>query len=178
MVTSIISINISNMRALKFIGILATIATFGYAAVNFVYHDGYVHNQGKWNCRMSALQPSASSANIDNVLSRLQTDANETESPFPISTPVADDLANSFTSQNVDDVHPLFLRTGSDKVTRRRLPGDFNIDPGEMSGIVIVVILVLILFCCFRGMLCDILACVCLYEICCGDAAIGGFELM
>ncbi len=65
--------------------------------------------------------------------------------------------------------------------TTRRLPGeypnfDFN-DPAMASAIVFIAILLLLLCCC-RGMLCDILACVCLYEMCCDDGVVGGFDLM
>jgi hypothetical protein len=63
---------------------------------------------------------------------------------------------------------------------RRKLPGYFDqlSDPGSTGAIIVIVIVVLFLLCCCRGMLCDILACVCLYEICCDDGAIGGFDLM
>jgi len=62
----------------------------------------------------------------------------------------------------------------------RRLPADFAAmmsDPG-LGGIIIIVVIALILLFCCRGCLCDLLACVCLYEICCDDAAIGGFDMM
>jgi hypothetical protein len=60
----------------------------------------------------------------------------------------------------------------------RRMPGYTNLGGPEKGGIVLLVIVVLILLFCCRGMLCDILACVCLYEICCDDGAVGGFSLM
>ena len=65
--------------------------------------------------------------------------------------------------------------------TTRRMPGeypnfDFN-DPAMASAIVLIALL-LFLLCCCRGMLCDILACVCLYEMCCDDGVVGGFDLM
>lgn len=76
---------------------------------------------------------------------------------------------------------------------RRRLPGyDFHAGQltGAQAGFVAAVILILLLAlfcrccccCCQRRRrgysLCDILACVCLYEICCDDARIGDFVLV
>lgn len=84
-----------------------------------------------------------------------------------------DDLSDELPNREKSDSHA-FLRIASDQ-SRRKLPADFNMDPAQ---IVIIAIIVVVLFCCLRGMLCDILACVCLYEICCDDAAIGGFALM
>ncbi|KAG7354546.1 hypothetical protein IV203_003902 [Nitzschia inconspicua] len=81
------------------------------------------------------------------------------------------------------------LRGGASKVDqpptslsssqRRKLPGYANKfgAPGTTGFIVLIIVVLFLLFCC-RGMLCDILACVCLYEICCGDGAVGGFDLM
>ncbi|KAG7351429.1 hypothetical protein IV203_010789 [Nitzschia inconspicua] len=62
---------------------------------------------------------------------------------------------------------------------RRKLPGyaDRFGAPGTAGFVVLIIVVLFLLFCC-RGMLCDILACVCLYEICCGDGAVGGFDLM
>ena len=62
------------------------------------------------------------------------------------------------------------------EVPRRRLPGGYD-DPATAGVILFVIVLLFLLFCC-RGCLCDLLACVCLYEICCGDGAVGGFDLM
>jgi hypothetical protein len=63
--------------------------------------------------------------------------------------------------------------------TRRKLPGYAErLGAPGTGGIILLVVIFLILLCCCRGMLCDILACVCLYEICCDDAGAGGFELM
>ena len=62
---------------------------------------------------------------------------------------------------------------------RRKLPGgypDFG-DPA-MGGAVLFFIFLLFLLCCCRGMLCDLLACMCIYDICCDDGAVGGFDLM
>eukprot|EP00536_Pseudo-nitzschia_multiseries_P001661 jgi/Psemu1/300909/fgenesh1_kg.21_\ len=58
---------------------------------------------------------------------------------------------------------------------RRRLP-EYN-DPA-IAGAIVFAILLCFLLCCCRGMLCDLLACVCLWEICCGDGAVGNFDLM
>jgi hypothetical protein len=69
----------------------------------------------------------------------------------------------------------------SERAPRRKLPGgyaDFYGDPAMAGGAVLFVILLLFLLCCCRGMICDILACVCLYEMCCDDGAVGGFDLM
>mmetsp|Transcript_18033 Transcript_18033/g.39335 ORF Transcript_18033/g.39335 Transcript_18033/m.39335 type:complete len:170 (+) Transcript_18033:145-654(+) len=62
------------------------------------------------------------------------------------------------------------------EIPRRRLPGGYD-DPATAGVILFVIVLLFLLFCC-RGCLCDLLACVCLYEICCGDGAVGGFDLM
>ena len=62
---------------------------------------------------------------------------------------------------------------------RRRLPGgvdsmDFS-SPEAQSALILVVIVLLLLCCCCRGgrrggcSLCDILACVCIYEMCCDN---------
>lgn len=166
------------MKALQLAAIIATIAIFGYTAVHCDYHHEQVYNQGKRYQWMSTLRPSASSSTIETLTSGHQQGVSETASSLPLATPIIDDLPNSSTSSKVDNTHPIYLRAGGDKLTRRRLPGDFRMDPAEMSGLVILVVIVLILLCCCRGMLCDILACVCLYEICCDDAAIGGFDLM
>jgi hypothetical protein len=70
-------------------------------------------------------------------------------------------------------------RMASFQQRRRKLPGYADrLGAQGTGGIILLVIVVLILLFCCRGMLCDILACVCLYEICCGDGAVGGFELM
>lgn len=69
--------------------------------------------------------------------------------------------------------------TQSTSSSRRKLPGYADQLGGPAAGgIVLIVIVLLILLCCCRGSLCDLLACVCLYEICCDDGAIGGFNLM
>lgn len=69
---------------------------------------------------------------------------------------------------------------------RRKLPGnDYSFDgmgsPEMMGGLLLVIVVVIFLcLCCGRGggSLCDILACVCLYEMCCDDGQIGGFNLL
>ena len=70
---------------------------------------------------------------------------------------------------------------------RRKLPGgnEFKFDqmgsPEMMGGLVVlIVVVVLLCLCCGRGggSLCDLLACVCLYELCCDDGQIGGFNLL
>ena len=69
--------------------------------------------------------------------------------------------------------------SGTREESRRKLPGgypDFK-DPA-IGGSVLFVIVLLFLCCCCRGMLSDLLACVCLYEICCDDGAVAGFDLM
>jgi len=71
----------------------------------------------------------------------------------------------------------------------RRLPGyNFNSDQlmGAEVGLILGVLIVLLFLaclcsCCCGGgscSLCDILACVCLYEICCDDKRIGDFQIM
>ena len=61
----------------------------------------------------------------------------------------------------------------------RKLPGEMTLDPAQSGPLIVAAVIVLmILLCCCRGMLCDILACVCLYEICCDDGVVGGFEFM
>jgi hypothetical protein len=75
---------------------------------------------------------------------------------------------------------PANLSFSRETAQRRKLPGgyaDYG-DPAMAGGAIIFVLLLVFLLCCCRGMLCDILACVCLYEICCGDGAVGGFDLM
>ena len=63
----------------------------------------------------------------------------------------------------------------------RKLQGEypnFDFNDPAMASAIVVVLLLLFLLCCCRGMLCDILACVCLYEMCCDDGVVGGFDLM
>lgn len=62
---------------------------------------------------------------------------------------------------------------------RRRLAGyeDIVNDPAALGSILFILILFFLLCCC-RGCLCDLLACVCLYEMCCDDGVVGGFDLM
>jgi hypothetical protein len=67
---------------------------------------------------------------------------------------------------------------------RRQLPGYDGFQGfGGMAGmggsalLVIVVLLVLCCLCSGRSSICDILACVCIYEMCCDDGNIGGFNL-
>ena len=77
--------------------------------------------------------------------------------------------------------NPANVSFSSETAPRRKLQGgyaDFYDDPAMAGGAVLFVILLLFLLCCCRGMLCDILACVCLYEICCDNGAVGGFDLM
>ena len=65
------------------------------------------------------------------------------------------------------------------EMPRRKLPGGYPDFGNPAMGVaVLFVIIFLFLLCCCRGMLCDLLACVCLYEICCDDGAVGGFDLM
>ena len=66
---------------------------------------------------------------------------------------------------------------------RRRLPGGYpefdELLGGEAAGgAVLLVLLLIFLCCCCRGRLCDLLACVCLYEMCCDDGVVGGFDMM
>lgn len=70
--------------------------------------------------------------------------------------------------------------SNSGQKSRRKLPGNEYLDFGDpaIGSVFIFVIILLLLFCCCRRMICDILACVCLYEICCDDGAIGGFDFM
>jgi hypothetical protein len=176
----VITMNHSKMKPLflfRVACILATIAIFGYIAVNYVSHDECVPQLVKRYQGRSAFQPLGSAVMIDTSTSTEKQAGREAAWSLPLETSIVNDLHNSFASSKVDKFHP-FLRTDNGQSSRRRLPGDIRMDPAEMSGIIIIVIIVLILFCCFRGMLCDILACVCLYEICCDDAAIGGFDLM
>lgn len=72
----------------------------------------------------------------------------------------------------------------------RRLPGyDINSDQllGAEVGFVVAVVLVLLFFVCLCGCCCrrgggcslwDLVACVCLYEMCCDDARVGDFQLI
>jgi hypothetical protein len=62
--------------------------------------------------------------------------------------------------------------------SKRRLPVDMQLDPAQSGVVLVAAVVLLLLLCCCRGMLCDILACVCLYEMCCDDGAVGGFNLM
>jgi len=74
----------------------------------------------------------------------------------------------------------LYLR-GSSRRERRKLgyAGMKMDDPAAMGGIILLVMIFLVLTCCCRGLLCDLLACACLYEMCCdGGGGIGGFDLM
>ena len=50
------------------------------------------------------------------------------------------------------------------KQQRRQLPA---MEEQMMGGIIVLVLLFLLLTCCCRGFLCDLLACVCLYDLCC-----------
>jgi hypothetical protein len=76
-------------------------------------------------------------------------------------------------------VSPIKVTLNERSTQRRKLPGySDRLGATGTGGVILLVVIVLILLCCCRGMLCDILACVCLYEICCDDAAVGGFELM
>lgn len=54
---------------------------------------------------------------------------------------------------------------GPKKRQRRRLPGGMDMDPAQSGMLILGAIILLILLCCCRGMLCDLLACVCLYEV-------------
>lgn len=71
------------------------------------------------------------------------------------------------------------LLTPRDVQQGRKLPGEYPglVDPAKAVTILFIILL-LFLFCCCRGMLCDLLACFCLYNICCDDGAVGGFDLM
>ena len=61
----------------------------------------------------------------------------------------------------------------------RRLPGGFDamdFDSPEAQSAVILLVIVLLVCCCWGGRrggcsLCDILACVCIYEMCCDNGA-------
>ena len=101
----------------------------------------------------------------------------------------SDALRSVSTSVEQDDRirHASMLR-GSE----RRLPDAFEFGKldfeGEEAASLVVGILFLILLlallccCCCRGRrgcsLCDILACVCIYELCCDDGRVGDFELL
>ena len=69
---------------------------------------------------------------------------------------------------------------------RRQLPGndyfqgDFE-SFGGMGGSLLLVALAVLVLCCLCGgrlSICDMLACVCIYELCCDDGNIGGFNLL
>jgi hypothetical protein len=89
-------------------------------------------------------------------------------------------VAAAVASGNEQDDHPTNLR-------QRQLPGNegFKGFEGMMAGgsamTLLVVVAVVLLCCCLcsggRWSLCDILACVCIYELCCDDGNIGGFRL-
>jgi hypothetical protein len=83
-------------------------------------------------------------------------------------------------SLQVEEDHPTVARTN----LRRQLPGNEFTDFGKMGagvgGTALLVIIGLVVLCCLcsgRWSLCDILACVCIYEMCCDDGNIGGFRL-
>lgn len=75
--------------------------------------------------------------------------------------------------------------------TTRRLPGEtWDIDNvrldgpmgGFVAGLAFALLILFLLCCCCCGggrgcSLWDILACVCIYELCCDDGNIGGFQL-
>lgn len=85
---------------------------------------------------------------------------------------------------NSNEIHTrptLRTQASSRSEQRRKLPGEypnFDFSDPAMASTIVVVLLLLFLLCCCRGMLCDILACVCLYEMCCDDGVVGGFDLM
>lgn len=70
----------------------------------------------------------------------------------------------------------------------RRLPGDYDFDMSqEQMESLLCLLVVICLVSCLCSCLCcraggcsltEILACVCLYEICCDDGRVGGFDLM
>ena len=66
---------------------------------------------------------------------------------------------------------------------RRRLPGEVFGVGGEYGPIIMLVVAIFVLSflfrCCCRGVsLCDLLACYCLYDICCDGPGIGDFNIM
>ena len=85
-------------------------------------------------------------------------------------------------------IHLTTMLRGSE----RRLPGGYEFDKlafeneeaATLALGILFLLLLLALFCCCccrgrRGCsFCDILACVCLYELCCDDGRIGDFELL
>lgn len=104
-----------------------------------------------------------------------------------------------------DNAHPnsLFTKNGTTKektlednhvlhVSRRRLPGgfDFDIDHYELDGVAAgfvagllfaFFLLALLCCCCCGGRGCsiwDVLACVCIYELCCDDVKVGDFQIL
>lgn len=90
---------------------------------------------------------------------------------------------NDFTSQSTS------LASGI-RGSERRLPG-YDINPDQLMGaevgFVVALVLVLFFFACLCGCCCgrggcslwDLVACVCLYEMCCdNDARIGDFQLI
>lgn len=95
-------------------------------------------------------------------------------------------FSDDFTTQGYLHSHS----TSRIRGLERRLPGyDLNSDQlmGAEVGFVVALVLVLLFFvclcccCCGRGGGCslwDIVACVCLYEMCCDDARVGDFRLI
>lgn len=69
---------------------------------------------------------------------------------------------------------------------RRQLPGNDYFNGGfesfgGMGGSLLLVVLAILVLCCLCGgrlSICDMLACVCIYELCCDDGNIGGFNLL
>ena len=97
------------------------------------------------------------------------------------SMPVSD----NFLAQGYQPTHSATVIRG----VERRLPGyDINADQllGAEVGFVVALVLVLLFFACLCGCCCgrrgcslwDIVACVCLYEMCCDDARVGDFQLV
>jgi hypothetical protein len=161
--------------------VLAAVAILGYVALCCLGNDEGIHHRGdsmhwRWRPSLATTTPLSEKSAISSSSEQQVMIQNLPSLPLTTST-IPEITPDEGTILKMDKLHP-FLRTSSDQSTRRRLPGGVRFDNPEIGGIVIIAIILLILLCCCRGMLCDILACVCLYEICCDDAAIGGFEMM
>lgn len=92
---------------------------------------------------------------------------------FQLALALADDASSE---QSGEETNPHYLR--------RQLPGNDYFDVsslGGMGGTMLFVILGILVLCCLCGgrlSICDMLACVCIYEMCCDDGRIGGFNLL
>ena len=101
------------------------------------------------------------------------------------ATPAKDfELADSALHDKPDDIlgyyqQPHQLRGNQ----HRRLPGspiNWDFDSPESQSALIILLIVLLFCCCWGGRrggcsLCDILACVCIYEMCCDNGGVNDF---